>query len=121
MPSVFGARGAGLASRGAVGADWIGWFIFCLLKRNASSVSVMYADIWLCMYGADAWRELAFENPNNALAARCANRNETARRASRFVELRKHLREAGDNSSTGCGEWMTGGERAAVDVQFRTV
>jgi hypothetical protein len=65
----------------------------------------MYAYV-LAMYGADAWQQLAFENRNNALAARCADRNQTARGAGRFVELRKHLREASDNSSAGRGERM---------------
>jgi hypothetical protein len=47
MPSVFGARGAGLASTEGIGADWVGWFIACLLKRNASSVSV-YMLLYRC-------------------------------------------------------------------------
>jgi hypothetical protein len=37
---VLGARCTGLASTDGIGADWVGWFIACLLKRKASFVSV---------------------------------------------------------------------------------
>src|SRR5690606_21395087 len=59
----------------------------------------------------------AFQNGNHALTASRTDRNKTAARTFFF----QHFRQTGDNTATGSGKRMTGGNGGTVHVQFAAV